>query len=272
MRLVFAGWDGSEEHSVVNGAELKIALPADVRATAPLVLHMQALHVQRLDENNAVLLVKGEPSEKGLPTLIAAYWFNRRAEAWSLVNRQDVVEWLGAAGHVGNTSVVELFPGHFALAVEYGLVDKNESHFWLRLFRIGNEHVSPMMDKSGDVELARHFESESECGVLLRPLKGKNTRQRLHIRENEANPPTCYDYEVTWDMISGSDAPGVLVVDYAGKTYQYLEVGHHTDTNGEHFTVYDLRMSAQKGRRKWVFDNDSQQYVLRDEKPPSRKK
>lgn len=274
LRLVFKGWDGNSENAIVTAPQLKAELPASVQASAPLALRMQALHVQRLNENSAVLLVKGEPTEPGLPTLLAAYWFQRRAEAWSLTSRQDVVEWLGHSGRISKTSIVELFPGNFALAVEHSTVDNNEVMIVLQLFRLETDKLTPMLDKGKQVELLRHYESGPECENMMHPPKGKHSRMRLHLNENEAGPPNCYDYMAKWEISPGDDAPGLLTVDYAGKTYRYQEVAQTTDGNGERTITYDLQVGGQKGRKKLVFDTVSQKYQPRDEKPApvSRKK
>ncbi len=271
MRLVFKAWDSDAEHALVNATDLKIALPVEFKAPQPLMLRMQALHVQRLNENSAVLIVQGEAMEKGLPSLIAAYWFNRRSEAWSLISRQDVVEWMGATGQINKSSVIELFPGNYALTVEYGLAGASETASLLRLFRIGPDLLTPMMDKTADIELQRHAENSPECAQLMRPPKGKHSRPRLHLRESDA-PPNCYDYVASWNLITGNDAPGMLVVDFSSKAYQYLETGYSTDTGDGRINIYDLRATLRKGRKTWTYDSDSKKYVFRDEQPSIRKK
>ena len=272
MRLVFKGWDIDDDKSLVSAPQLKAELPASAKSTAPLALRMQALHVQKLDENNAVLLVKGEAVDAGLPSLIAAYWFHRRSDTWSLTKRQDVVEWLGASGRISKTSVVELFPGNFALAVEHSHVENNEVAIWLRLFRIGTESLSPMMEKAKDAELLRHYESGPECENMMRPPKGKHSRLRLHLRENDNGPPNCYDYLASWEMLPGTDAPGIVQLTYSGKSYRYQELGHTVDGNGERIVTYDLQVAVQKGRKKMVMASDTQMYILLEEPLPARKK
>lgn len=267
MRLVFKGWDVSADKAIVKTPQLKAELPVSVKPVAALALRMHALHVQKIDADTAVLLVKGEPLESGLPNLIAAYWFKRRGEAWSLVKRQDVVEWLAANGRISKASMVELFPGDFALALEHSHVEKNEVNVWLRLLRVQADSIHPLFDK--DLELVRHYESGPECESMMHPGKGKHPRLRLH--ENEQEPPNCYDYLASWELAPGTTAPGQLLVEFAGKTYGYRVVSHMTDGNGERTTSYEFVVTAQKGKKKLLFDADKQKYVLVNDKPAKAK-
>lgn len=265
MRLVFKGWDVSEEKSIVRAPQLKAELPASAKPVAALALRMHALHVQKLDADTAVLLVKGEPLESGLPNLIAAYWFKRRGEAWSLVNRQDVVEWLAANGRISKTSMVELFPGDFALAIEHSHVEKNEVNVWLRLMRIEAGKISPMFDKDKDVDLVRHFESAPECERLMHAGKAKHLR--LHLRDNDPPPPNCFDYLARWELNPGTTLPGPLLLEFSGKTISHREVSHSTDSAGERITGYDMLITPLQGKIRLVFDPAAGKYVVQHDKP-----
>lgn len=269
MRLVFKGWDINDDKDIIRTPQLKAELPASIPTTTQLALRMHALHVQKLDADTAVLLVKGEPLASGLPNLIAAYWFKRRGEAWSLTNRQDVVEWLAANGRISKTSMVELFPGDFAMAIEHSHVEKNEVHVWLRLLRIEADKITPLFDKDQDVDLVKHVESGPECESMMRPGKGKHPR--LHLHENEQDPPHCYDYLAKWELAPGIAAPGPLIVEFAGKTYGYRQVSRMTDSAGERTNSYDFVITAQKGKKKLVFDADTQKYVVVNDKPVKTK-
>ncbi len=269
MRLVFKGWDINEDKDIIKAPQLKAELPASVPAPPQLALRMHALHVQKLDADTAVLLVKGEPLASGLPNLIAAYWFKRRGEAWSLTKRQDVVEWLAANGRISKTSMVELFPGDYALAIEHSHVEKNEVHVWLRLLHIEAEKISPLFDKDQDVDLVKHVESGPECESMMRLGKGKHPR--LHLHENEQEPPHCYDYLARWELAPGTTAPGPLSIEFAGKTYGYKQVSRMTDSSGERTNSYDFVITAQKGKKKLVFDADTQKYVVVNDKPVKAK-
>ncbi|MFZ6875840.1 hypothetical protein ACO0LF_27540 [Undibacterium sp. Di27W] len=264
MRLVFKGWDVADDKAIVKAPQLKAELPASAKPVAELALRMHALHVQKLAEDTAVLLVKGEPLESGLPNLIAAYWFQRRGEAWSLTNRQDVVEWLAPDGRISKTSLVELFPGEFALAIEHSHVEKNEVNIWLRLLRIEADKISPLFDKSKDPDLVRHFESGPECEGLMRAGKGKHLR--LHLRDSDPAPPHCHDYLARWQLSPGTTMPGPLLLEFSGKIISYREVSHGTDSTGERLTGYDLLITPLLGKIKLVFDPATQQYVLQNDK------
>ncbi|MFZ6657331.1 hypothetical protein [Undibacterium sp. TJN19] len=306
MRLVFKGWDSSQQKSIVKAPQLKVEIPA----LAVQGMRMDALQVVRLNEDIAVLLVKGEAlqpislnngpassavsaaaaaaaaaasltsapsttSASMVQTLLAAYWFQRRGEAWSLVNRQDVVEWLTPVGPTGDSKIIELFPGNFALALEHAQLQKagqkTEQNNWLSLYRITSDKVSLMLEKDKDLELAQHVESAPECTSMMRPTKGKHARLHVHdIEQSEHSPehgadhelPHCYDYQAKWEIADGIDTPGDITLNFNSKNYRYREVGRSTDSNGERTLSYDLQISAQKGNNLYHFNADTQKYQL----------
>ncbi|MBC3918081.1 hypothetical protein H8L32_11385 [Undibacterium sp. CY18W] len=279
MRLVFKGWDG-EQNAVVKPPLLKAEFPVSVSASLQAGLRMDALQVQRLNEDSAVLLVKGDTLDAGKPTLLAAYWFHRRGEAWSLVSRQDVIEWLDNNGRnsaIGNTSIIELFPGQFALALEHSQLKQGVASTRLLLFRIDANNLVPMLDKTNGLDLAVHEESGPECVNIIRNAntassahaRGRHVRLRVH--ENEAEPPNCHDYLAKWDIAMGSTAPGDITLNFADKHYRYQELAHTMDNEGERTSTYELQVSAQKGKKLFHFDADQQKYVVVPDKARQKK-
>ncbi|MFZ6759954.1 hypothetical protein ACO0K9_22375 [Undibacterium sp. Ji50W] len=276
MRLVFKGWDG-EQNAIVRPPQLKAEFPVSVPADSQTGLRMDTLQVQRLNEDSAVLLVKGDALDAGMPTLLAAYWFRRRGEAWSLVNRQDVIEWLDSTGRnsaIGNTRIVELFSGQFALALEYKQLKQGVANTRLLLFRLDADNLVPLLEKGSEPDLAIHEESGPECVNIIRNVgnvrtKGKHVRLRL--RENEAEPPNCYDYLATWDLAIGSNTPGDITLNFADKHYRYQEISRNTDNDGERTSTYELQVSAQKGKKLFRFNAEQQKYVIVPDKPKQKK-
>ncbi|MFZ6768760.1 hypothetical protein ACO0LM_17015 [Undibacterium sp. Di26W] len=279
MRLVFKGWDG-EQNAIVRPPQLKAEFPVSVPADSQTGLRMDALQVQRLNEDSAVLLVKGDALDAGMPTLLAAYWFRRRGEAWSLVSRQDVIEWLDSAGRdsaIGNTRIVELFPGQFALALEHSPLKQGLARTRLLLFRLDADNLVPLLEKGSEPDLTVHEESGPECVNIIRNTgnassahtKGKHIRLRL--RETEAEPPHCYDYLAKWDIAMGGNTPGDITLNFADKHYRYQEIAHTVDNDGERTSSYELQVSAQKGKKLFRFNAEQQKYVIVPDKPKQKK-
>lgn len=279
MRLVFKGWDG-EQNAVVKPPLLKAEFPVSVSASLQVGLRMDALQVQRMNEDSAVLLVKGDALDAGKPTLLAAYWFHRRGEAWSLVSRQDVIEWLENAGRqsaIGNTRIVELFPGQYALALEHNQLKPGGTSSRLLLFRLDTDNLVPLLEKGSEPDLLVHEESGPECVSIIRNAStasnphSKGKHMRLRLRETEPEPPNCYDYLAKWDIVTGTTAPGDITLNFADKHYHYQEIAHTIDNDGERTSSYELQVISQKGRKLFRFDADRQKYMIVPDKPKQKK-
>ncbi|MFZ6744003.1 hypothetical protein ACO0LC_12295 [Undibacterium sp. JH2W] len=247
--LVFKDWKPAEKDKAIEHPFIK--LNPDHKGKEQMLL--RPLHVLKLNDSRAVLLLAAEPvgAWHGMPGVLSAYWFKRTGENWSLDKRQEEVDFLGIFGRFDDTSLHELWPGHFALAVYSHQAGGGEEGTNLSLFKIDEQQVSTITSEGG-LMISSSTEGTLGCEERMKQVPGKKLRKRYN--DIETQPVQCYDLKTTWSIKKGQTAPGDLMLETSARIFSNKEIGQDADPDGESYINYEL--TAQRKHDKQVFHYD----------------
>ncbi|MFZ6874990.1 hypothetical protein ACO0LF_23250 [Undibacterium sp. Di27W] len=255
--LVFKDWKPTERDKPIEHPFIKMNAEGKDKEQ----MKLRPLQVLKLNDSRAVLLLAAEPVIAGhsTPGVLSAYWFKRTGDSWSLDKRQEEVAMLGIFGHFADTSLHELWPGHFALAVYSNQAGGGQESQSLSLYKIDEQGVSSMV-KDDALLLDMSTEGTQGCDERMQQVPGKKMRKRFN--DLETQPVQCYDLKTKWSIKKGEAAPGDLLLESSARIFSNKEIGQDADRDGESYINYEFTAQARHDKQVFRYDAAKGGYQL----------
>jgi hypothetical protein len=218
-------------------------------------MRVQSLQVVRLSDTRAIMLVKVAPISPGHSSqaLLAAYWFKLADKKWFLDVRQDEVEWLGSSGDYGNTTVLELYPKHYALLVEYRWAGMGEDNTWANLYQLGDQKVTSLFGPDVDFMLAKSYGLGNECDDS--DVNAPIPKLHITVYERDPEPNKCFNIKTKWQLKQGKSAPGDFVLESVAKVSIYKETSRTTPDDPMNIEImYQFNSTTERGTQVFQYD------------------
>lgn len=150
MSLVFPGWSDTD-----SGRRQTVDLSAiattkdDPGSVQSDVLPM---YVVKLDDTHAAMLTEVMPGGEennvchACSRVIGTYFFSKDNSGWRLTGRQDAVATSGLEGNIGDTGIVKISDGHYALTSAWGSCWQGHCGEWLVVVGLEKDRASVLTD------------------------------------------------------------------------------------------------------------------------------
>lgn len=150
MSLAFPGWSDTD-----SGRRQTVDLSAIANSKVnpgSMKSDVLPMYVVKLDDTHAAMLTEVMPggAENNVchacSRVIGAYFFSKDNSGWRLTDRQDAVATSGVEGNIGDTAIVKIEDGHYALTSAWGSCWQGYCGQWLVVVGLKEHHASVLAE------------------------------------------------------------------------------------------------------------------------------